>query len=134
MGVDENTSSGGLEQSDILSDKSPFPGDNIDAKISSVGGSGVDWSSKTAEIAQSNDTGGATVSVSGSGYLTGYLFHAKATANLKVDIDGTNQFLSGNLSDGDIYSDSLQHRFDSGFTIGADGTASSEVIVGYVLD
>lgn len=146
---------GGLDQSDILSDGTPFDGANIDAPISSAG-QGVDWADKTPRFDRNGDTIGTLVSVSGAGYILHAVFSPTSDDGSAVEpvlsIDGTN-ILGGSggrmdIGDGAIRyyqserqsSDSgNQHifgplRFDSSFTMDNNSNFKLNGEVSYALD
>lgn len=83
-----------LEQSDILSDGTPFDGENIDAPISGVGESPpVDYFTAKQQINNASTGETASVSVTGTGYTTGLVIgigYDGDNHSVSVTIDGTD--------------------------------------------
>lgn len=136
-----------LEQSDILSDGTPFDGGNIDAPISEAGG-GVDWADKTPKFdgGKATESNEDAISISGSGYIVGASFAADDYPDrAQIVIDDT-EYIETAISDIGAANTGasdrdyaitlpLNHRFESNLALGADKLYGT-LYVGcyYVLD
>lgn len=159
---DKNTAQEILDA--ITSDSTQFNGADIDAAVSSRAtpadtGRGIDWSSKTPRHDRvGTGSGGTMLSVSGSGYITGFvtitetlngetelvidgspLLRHKGRVTIASAPNGTAahdiRFSTNEGSDeGIIARTSLQHRFDSSFTVNNPGLSDAQIEVSYVLD
>ena len=127
-----------LEQSDILSDGTPFRGDAIPDSgtipNTSQVGQGIDWSSKTPKA--DNTSAGRTLTVNGSGYLISIVDSTDGGSDIavSVNIDGsniTNEISLG--SGGSNAGPTFLFRFYSTLEV-SELDNNSGVIVIYVLD
>lgn len=159
---DKNTAQEILDA--LTSDSTQFNGADIDAAVSSRAtpadtGRGIDWSSKTPRHDRvGTRSGGAMLSVSGSGYITGFVsMTVELNGEVELVIDGTSLLRhqsAGEIAfvgsetvaqdvrfskttdrdEGVLNQTNLLHRFDSSFTVNNLGSQDAQIGVTYVLD
>lgn len=139
---------GGLEW--LVDQSSDRIATNLDAKVSNAG-QGVDWASKTPKsgsgFVTSGDSAGATIiSVSGSGYVTGWNVSADNDDTIFLEIDGTRVLEDDMEGLGSVVTSTepnhgsatytTLYRFGSSMSFGTTDSPSGTINggVAYVLD